>query len=300
VTIYDARAASAETFILGEGPVWDAALNRVLWVDINRGEVLEGILADDAVELTGRHSFDGTVGAVAPAADGRLLVAGQEELVVVSRTGGRTRGPRIVPAGIGSRTNDGATDPAGHFVIGTLALETREGQEGLYRVEDNGVLTVIDDDLWLSNGIAWSADGSLLYTVDTIPQVVWVRDYNVRTGAIGARREHIRVTDGLPDGICMDTAGNLWIAMWGAGEVRCYAPDGAVLDLVRVRAPHTSSVAFVGPDRDLLLITTAQQGLTSAQLDEYPDSGRLFTARVNAVGVATTAWSGSWAAPISP
>lgn len=300
MTIYHAHAASTDTFILGEGPVWDAAHNRVLWVDVNRGEVLEGLLADDTVELTARHPFDGMVGAVVPSADGRLLVAGQEELVVVSPSGRRTRGPRIVRAGVRSRANDGATDPAGRFVIGTLALDDREGHESLLRVEDDGRLTVIDDNLSLSNGITWSADGSLLYTVDTIPQVVWVRDYNVHTGAIGARREHLRVMDGFPDGMCMDTAGNLWIAIWGAGEVRRYAPDGTILDTVRVPAPHTSSAAFVGPDRDLLLITTAQKDLTRVQLDEYPDSGRLFTARVDAVGLPTTAWSGSWTTPASP
>ena len=296
MTIYQANPASKDAFILGEGPVWDAAGNRVLWVDINRGEALEGVLAGDTVELIAGNSFDGMVGAVLPAAGGSLLVVAQENLIVVSPTGARTAGPRIVPVGIASRTNDAAIDPAGRLLIGTLALDTREGAESLFRVEDDGRLTVIDDDLWLSNGIAWSADGSLLYTVDTLRQVVWVRDYDAVTGAFGARREHLRVTGGFPDGICMDTAGNLWIAIWGAGEVRRYAEDGTIIDTVRVAALHTSSVAFVGPDRDLLLVTTAQEDLSDKQLEEYPDSGRLFTCRVDAVGLPTTAWSGSWAA----
>ncbi len=57
-------------------------------------------------------------------------------------------------------------------------------------------------------------------------------------------------------------------------------------------APHTTSVAFVGPDRDLLLITTATDQLSAAQLDEYPLSGRLFTAHVGAVGLPVAPWSG--------
>jgi sugar lactone lactonase YvrE len=300
VTTHRAHVASASTFTLGEGPVWDAARGRVLWVDVHRGEVVEGVLVGDDVEVTARHVFEGTVGAVVPAVDGRLLVAGQESLVVLGPDGVRTPGPRIVPTGAPDRTNDGATDPAGRFLIGTLSLGTSGGDQRLVRIEDDGHLTVIDDDLWLSNGVAWSPDGSLLYTVDTLPGLVWVRDYDARTGAVGPRRTHLHLADELPDGLCVDLAGNLWIAVWGAGQVRCYAPDGTLIDVIHVAAPRTSSVAFVGPALDLLLITTARVDLSSAELAEHPDSGRLFTARTGAVGVPTTPWSGVWADSSNP
>ena len=89
----------------------------------------------------------------------------------------------------------------------------------------------------------------------------------------------------------MDTEGNLWVAIWGAGEVRRYAPDGTVLSTVHVDAPHSSSVAFVGERLDTLLVTTARKDLAAEQLERHPDSGRLFLARVDAVGVPTTPWS---------
>ena len=299
--------------------MWDAARERVLWVDIEGGAVLEGVLDGEVVEVVARHDLDGTVGAVVPSRDGRLLVAGQEELVVLDPAGGRTPGPRtpgprmlaagtrspgprIVAAGTHSRTNDGAVDPAGRFLIGTLALEHLEHlehRERLVRVEDDGALTVLDEDLGLSNGLAWSPDGSRLYSVDTTARVVWVRDYDAVTGAVGRRHEHLRFGDPHPDGICMDADGALWVALWGTGQVRRYADDGELLATVEVDAPHTSSVAFVGPDLDVLLITTARTGLTPEQLAAHPDSGRLFTARVDAVGVPTTPWSGSWA-PLDP
>jgi sugar lactone lactonase YvrE len=91
----------------------------------------------------------------------------------------------------------------------------------------------------------------------------------------------------------VDTDGNLWVAIWGAGEVRCYTPAGERLATVTVPAPHTSSVAFVGSARDTLLITTARDQLSSVQLDKFPLSGRLFIARVHATGVPTTPWSAS-------
>ena len=90
----------------------------------------------------------------------------------------------------------------------------------------------------------------------------------------------------------MDTDGNLWVAIWGGGEVRCYAPGGEILATVGVAAPHTSSAAFVGESLDTLLISTARKDLSPEQLEEFPDSGRLFTARVAATGLPTVPWAG--------
>jgi len=67
----------------------------------------------------------------------------------------------------------------------------------------------------------------------------------------------------VPDGLCVDVDGNLWIAVWGAGQVRCYSTSGERLATVHVPAPHTSSVAFVGTDLDTLLITTASASFCS-------------------------------------
>jgi len=291
MTEFRATTASTHRNVLAEGPVW--AAGTIYWVDIEAGQVFEGQLQGDRVEQTARHDFDGTVGAVAVAADGQLLVAERERLVVVSPAGERTPGPRIVPAGANRRTNDGACDPAGRFLIGTLSLGDESGTETLVRVEDDGTLTTLDDDLALSNGLAWSPDGRLLYSIDTIPGVVWVRDYDAASGAIGPRREHLRVTDGSPDGMCIDERGYLWIAIWGAGEVRSFSPTGEHMDTVHVNAPHTSSVAFVGPELDVLLITTASRDLSAPELEAYPDAGKLFTARVGVRGTPCAPWAGA-------
>ena len=106
----------------------------------------------------------------------------------------------------------------------------------------------------------------------------------------GPREEAFTVEGGKPDGMAVDVEGHLWIAVWGAGQVRRYHPDGEAVAVIEVPAPHTSSVAFVGPGRDLLLITTAQDELTDAQLADWPESGRLFLADPGITGLPTTAW----------
>lgn len=290
---YEAVAANDEQYFLGEGAQWDAPRSRLLWVDILAGRVFEGRLDGERVVTTATHSFEGMVGTVVPAADGSLLVAAQEELVVIAPGGSRTTGPRFVPDGGASRANDGGVDPQGRMLIGTLRLDDGENVDTLQRVEFDGSLTMLDDDLHISNGLAWSADGSQLFSVDTIPQRIFVRDYPADAAApVGERREFLRVTDGHPDGMTIDTDGNLWVAIWGGGEVRCYAPDGAILAVVETGSPHTSSVAFVGNNLDTLLITSALKDLTDEQLAHAPNAGRLLLAPVEARGVPTTLWAG--------
>jgi sugar lactone lactonase YvrE len=287
-----ATPASTERFRLGEGPVWDAPRDRLLWVDIEGRAMLQGVLDGGAVTVSGRIGFDTMVGAVAVAEDGTLLVAAQEHLVVVRPDGTREDGPRVIPAGEARRLNDGGTDPAGRFLVGTLSLGGPSEREVLVRLESGGRLTVLDDDLALSNGLAWSADGRRMFSVDTVARTVSVRDYDPGSGAVGPRRVHLRLEGGLPDGIAMDADDHLWVAVWGGGEVRRYAPDGTVVDRVVTGAPHTSSVAFAGGDLRTLVITTATSELGDDQLAAHPGSGRLFTARAEVPGLPVAPWRG--------
>ena len=293
---YRAQVAGPDSYLLAEGPLWDPVRERVLWVDIQSHAVWTGVLKGGLIEPAERLDFAETVGAVVCAEDGTLLVAGARELIGVSPSGVRTPRGRILAESVDSRLNDGGCDPAGRFVVGSMALDQRTGAELLCRVDGESAggqaaLETLDLDLTLSNGLAWSPDGRTMYSIDTIPGVVRGRSYHPGTGEHGPPSELFRIENGGgPDGMCVDADGNLWVAVWGAGQVRCYTPAGEVLAVVEVDAPHTSSVAFVGPELDLLMITTAKVELTPAELVEKPDSGRLFTARVGTAGLPVPLW----------
>lgn len=92
--------------------------------------------------------------------------------------------------------------------------------------------------------------------------------------------------------MCVDAEDHLWIAMWGKGEVRRYSPDGELVRTITVPAPHVSCVCFAGPHLETLVITTATQDLTEAQLNEFPLSGHLFTVQPGVRGLPQTLWSG--------
>ncbi|GAB2606364.1 hypothetical protein Aab01nite_01400 [Paractinoplanes abujensis] len=274
-----ARPAGDQAYALGEGPVWDAERQRLLWVDILGGTVHAGTVSSEHIAVTETFQFDDLACAVAVSEAGDLLVATRDDVV---RVGRETPLARLGRAG--SRLNDGAVDPQGRFVVGSMALDESRGTQRLVRL-DGETVTVLDDDLTLSNGLAWSPDGRTLYSIDSVPGVVYGRDY-----PDGVRRKLFGISDGLPDGLTVDALGNLWIAIWGRGRIECRSPGGDLLAVVEVGAPQPTSCAFTGPGLDILVITTATQDLGPAALTRQPASGRLFTADVGTKGLRTPYW----------
>jgi sugar lactone lactonase YvrE len=290
VTELAAQAASTTVHRLAEGPVWDPDRQRLLWVDIPAGAVYYGRLAADSAVITdGSWSFGGTVGAVAVAADGELLVACKETVLRVAPDGARILAATVLGPGE-HRLNDGAVDPAGRFLVGSLALDGSSGRQVLVRLDPGGP-TVLDNDLSLSNGLAWSPNGERMYSIDTTQQAIWVRDYDAATGVTGPRGLAFAIEDGFPDGMCADADGNLWIAIWGRGRVECRNPAGQLLATVAVDVPHSSSVAFAGPDLDVLVITTAHEELSPGERVAHPNAGQLFTVRPGIRGLPVPYWN---------
>jgi sugar lactone lactonase YvrE len=284
----EARVLGPEVYLLGEGASWDAERGIAHWVDILRGQLFEGHLDGDSIESTMVYQREGTLGAAVRAEGGGYLLATTETLVRIDDDGREIGELRIVPEGMTSRLNDGATDPAGRYIVGSMDFDEKSGGQLLVSVDHDGRTTVLDDDIVISNGLGWSPDGGTFYSIDSVPGTVWVRDYDPGTGAVGTRHQLLGADfGGFPDGMTVDAEGNLWIAVWGGSEVQCYSPQGKLLEVVRTTAPQTSSVAFAGDDLSTLFITSASR-------EPGPDAGKLFTIDVNVRGRATTPWRPSF------
>jgi sugar lactone lactonase YvrE len=283
-----ARVATGQSHFLAEGPIWDPIRGKVLWVDIIDGAVHSGRFAyGGAILSEERIDFPDTAGAVAVSAAGELVVAGTHRLYYRGTDGVITAGPEII-VGEARRLNDGKPDPQGRMLVGTKG----PGGEVLLRVDADGSLTTIDDDLTLANGLAWTADGRRLFTVDTMTQRIFVRDYDPVTASTGQRTVFTTLDHGYPDGMTIDDEDHLWVAVWGEGCVLRIAPSGDVVGRVDVPAPHASCPIFAGPDLDTLVITTATEGLDTEQLERHPLSGRLFTVRTGHRGNPPYLWTG--------
>ena len=92
--------------------------------------------------------------------------------------------------------------------------------------------------LTISNGIGWSPDGRTMYLVDSGPRVVHAFTFDGDRGTISAGRVLVTVPEdiGAPDGMTVDAAGDLWVAIYGGGRVNRYAPDGSLRDVYPIPA----------------------------------------------------------------
>ena len=90
----------------------------------------------------------------------------------------------------------------------------------------------------------------------------------------------------------VDGEDTLWVAIWGAGQVHRYAPDGTLLAVLPVPASQPTCPAFGGPGLDELYLTTAWEGMTAQQRAAEPLAGHVLRARPGARGHPVLAFGG--------
>lgn len=284
----------------GEGPRWDAARAELMWVDIPAGLLRRGtVSAGGVVTEVAVHRGGDTLGAVAPAAAGGWLLAAGGGFAHVDADGDARvlldlAGEGGTEAGGGTRMNDAACDPAGRFLAGTMAFDQRPGAGTLYCLDLDGTVRTLRDGLTVSNGLGWSPDGGTFYLADSGPGLLHAFDYDVAAGTLSAGRVLLEFAgdDGVADGLTVDDDGCLWTALWGAGQVRRYSPEGELLAVVEVPVAQTSACCFAGAARDLLVVTTSTEGMSGADRAAQPDAGRLFTARPGVTGPPAAPYRG--------
>ncbi len=265
--------------ILGEGPVWHQDNGHLYWVDI------EGKKINRFNTTNGFHQvrqFNEMPGALALIDNhpGKLLIAFSNGLATydweTKMLGYKNWLGRDTPK---IRANDGKCDPNGNFWVGTMHLNLEQGAGTLYRIDGNFENSEQFPNRTISNGMAWTKDGSIMYYIDTFENKVFAFDYDIYTSGISNKRVAISIDAGLGglDGMTIDNEGNLWIAHWGGACVRCWNPQAQkIVETVEVPAPHVTSCTFGGTKMNELFITTARSGLTEQQLAKYPHSGGVF------------------------
>jgi sugar lactone lactonase YvrE len=181
--------------------------------------------------------------------------------------------------------NDGKCDRAGRFYASTMSFTATEGAGELVRMDPDLSVHVQDQGLTIGNGLAWTADDRQLYFIDTMTSGVDVFDVDVETGELSNKRRAFEVPAevGLPDGMCIDDEGALWVALWQGGAVRRYSPNGELLAIVHLPVTNVTCPAFVGSGMDELWITTAAPKHSGSEADE-PLGGALFRVKPGVTG----------------
>lgn len=240
---------------LGEGVLWDPDRERLYWCDITQGRIFQYNPGVDAHE----QLFDGgVVGGFTVQTDGSLLLFMGGGTVKRWKEGSTTTVIDKLPAESDSRFNDVVADPRGRVFCGTMPTDTRGGR--LYRLDTDGTITELWDDLEIPNGMGFSPNEEVFYLVESEPALVHAFDYDPKTGSLSNRRVFADTADhvGVPDGLTVDADGYVWTARWDGASVVRYAPDATIDFRFELPVPYVTSLCFGGPSLDDVYVTTAR------------------------------------------
>ncbi len=289
--VLEARLILEAQADLGESPLWSVAEQKLYWVDINAGRLHR---FDPASGQENSRDLGQAIGCIAPIASGGLVAALRHGIYRIDP--GQARPERLANAPYDPnmfRFNDGRCDRQGRFWVGTICEMRDRAAAILYRLDAGGRVRRMIDDMVISNGLAWSPDGTRMYHADTPACTVWAYDYDPATGTPSNRRVFLDLSASgeRPDGATVDAAGNYWLALYGAGKVSQFSPDGACLRDIQVPARATTMPAFGGPDLKRLYITTARQRHSAEDLAATPLAGAIFAAELDIPGLPETPWT---------
>jgi len=227
---------------LGEGPVWDDAEACLYWVDILRGE--RHVLGKGGHRS---ESFGAPLSAVVPTTTPGWQLIVRRDGVYAANGRQESELARIRLPEPNMRFNDAKCDPAGRLWAGTMSAAGNPSAS-LYCIDKDLRVTELLTGLTISNGLGWSPDATRMYHVDTPTGRIDAYEFHLESGVLGTRRMLAEISPeaGLPDGLCVDSEGFVWVALWGGGAVHRYGPEGGLDAVFRVPTRCPTSCAFGG------------------------------------------------------
>ncbi|XP_053676595.1 regucalcin-like [Anopheles nili] len=270
---------------LGEGPHWDVARQSLYYVSLTNGLIYrldyhQGKVYSASIDGIRWASF------IVPVKGSRdRFVIGDGNRLLEIRWDGLASVAKIVrelantgPEDVHNRFNDGKADPQGRLFFGTMLREEvgspfERATGSLWRFcTRTGRLIEQDSGFFISNGLAWSANGDKCYFVDSganhIKQYDVSQEGDLRNGHVWFDFKRDGKDPGyFGDGMTIDTEGNLYVACFNGFKVVKISPNKEILAEIKIPAQQVTSAAFGGPNLDELFVTTAAKVITTPQKD---------------------------------
>ncbi|XP_075706419.1 regucalcin [Rhinoderma darwinii] len=289
----------AERYRIGESPVWDEREGVLVYVDITGQKVCRWNPSTKKIQTV---SLEEPVGSVALRKSGGYVVATGTTFAALN-----WEDESVIPLAQvdedkpNNRFNDGKVDPEGRFFAGTMSQEIRpavveRNQGSLFTLYADHSVVKHFDMVDISNGLDWSLDHKTMYYIDSLSYTVDALDYDVKTGRTNNRRHvyKLQQDEGIPDGMCIDAEGKLWVACYNGGRVIRIDPQaGKVLQTVKLPVDKTTSCAFGGKDYSEMYVTSACDGMDEDWSTRQPQSGGIYKITgLGVKGIAPAAFDG--------
>jgi sugar lactone lactonase YvrE len=266
---------------LGESPLWHPAQQALYWIDFY-GPTIHRLHPQSGDYRCWMLTAAPSIGSLAFTADDRLIVAlenaihifdpGNERLI-------RFADPNEGRPGLGY--NDAKVDHDGRYWVGMWETSESAPRAIFYRLDEDGTAHVGDSGFVVCNGPAFSPDGDILYFSDSSGRRLLAYNLDRASGHLSSSRllAAFGEGEGIPDGLCVDSAGAIYCAHYGGGRISRFSPEGERLESLTLPVRNVTSCCLGGPKLDTLYVTTGEDGGAS------PLDGALLACHVSTPGL---------------
>ena len=263
--------------LLGEGPQLfpDGTLR---WVDLLAGKTF--IRRDGQSSLAAAYPHE--VSKVLPWLHGHLVLT-RAGIALVADNGVTVAAIDLTDGDDTLRCSDATVLPHGGVAVGIVARDLAPGRGSLVVVHPDGTIAHVVDQATIPNGIDVTLDGEVVW-VDSPTHTLTRFTINPATGHLSNARNWVTLPPelGVPDGLCADVGGGVWVAMWGGGQVVHVDDRGTIDDAISLPVDHVTSVAFDADDD--LVITTGSVALSERARAKTAGAGGLWGVRAGVHG----------------
>lgn len=272
---------------LGEGPVWHQDRGSWLWVDILSKTLFELPHQD---LLNGKtpvaFALDKFCSSMVVTEDNQLVLATESTVDLFNLGINKQQTLLQLPFSRVFRSNDGGMGPDNKFWFSSMEWEPSGLNGGLYSIDSKLRLTREFQGIGIPNTMVWHEAEKRFYVSDSYRRTIFRFDLAIGTRSLvdATAIFDFPGSDSTPDGGALDEQGNVWVALWGGGRVVCISPSGNILSQIEVPVLQPTSCCFGGPEGRHLFITSAYEGLSREQLQQYPLSGSAFCVELKVSG----------------
>ncbi|XP_066159018.1 regucalcin-like [Euwallacea fornicatus] len=278
--------------ILGESPHWDVKTQSLYFVDIIGKSIHKYTPStrQHAKATLGNPSF---IIPIKTFKD-KFVVSQETEIVTLNWDGVSEKVGKVeelpgsnINADRDGKFNDGKCDSLGRLWIGTIGMDLKNEAVAfgkLYSYQHH--LKTHLENVSISNGMAWNDSIKKFYYIDSMSGCVDEYDFDLDGGSIipdTTQRKRIFITEKvkdlqkLPDGMTLDTDGNIWVAVFGQKKIVKINPNKPeiILQTIEIPVKQVTAMAWGGPDLDVLFVTTGNTPLPGYVINA-PGDGCLY------------------------
>lgn len=266
---------------LGEGPIWHALESKLYWIDIPKGQLHT---YDPATKKNEVILEECPIGGYTIQPDGSLILFRDKGNVAHFKDGKVVKNLiDQVDGETDGRFNDVIAAPCGRVFCGTMPTEKHRGS--LYRLDLDGSLHQVIDDIGISNGLGFTPDAKQMYHTDSTARIIYRYDYDQQTGEIKNKTTFAEIDEalGVPDGMSVDSNGHVWSAIWGGYCIIEFDVDGNEVNRYKTTCARPSCVTFAGSDYKRMVITSYG---ANGEAEFGENAGGMFTMQCDVAGKA--------------